>query len=106
MVIEKYRGIKQLSLLTDSEKEALKHTTEKTLQLLAKDNIDSRMLEFMHNLKSGPVGPNQMQKQRTPIIELGASRKVERAGIGRYYRPAPSLCPAYRKGKRFVEASA
>ncbi|HOQ08948.1 MAG TPA: hypothetical protein PLG09_02350 [Syntrophomonadaceae bacterium] len=107
---EKYRGIKQLFFkLTDKgEKEALKHIAEKDAQLLAKDNIDSRMLEFMHNLKSGPVGLNQMAvKQRTPIIELGAVAErlnelelVDIIGQGRVY------VRLTEKGKRLVEASA
>ena len=107
---EKYRGIKQLFFkLTDKgEKEALKHIAEKDAQLLAKDNIDSCMLEFMHNLKSGPVGLNQMAvKQRTPIIELGAVAErlnelelVDIIGQGRVY------VRLTEKGKRLVEASA
>lgn len=107
---EKYRGIKQLFFkLTDKgEKEALKHIAEKDAQLLAKENIDSRMLEFMHNLKSGPVGLNQMAvKQRTPIIELGAVAErlnelelVDIIGQGRVY------VRLTEKGKRLVEASA
>jgi len=107
---ERERGIKQLffSLTEKGEKEALKHIPEKDAQLLSKDQIDSRGLEFMRSLKNDRVALHQLaEQQRTPMIELGAVAErltelelVEIVGQGRIY------VQLTEKGKRLVEASA
>lgn len=104
------RGIKQLyfSLTAKGEKEAMKHIPEIDAQLLEKQQIDSRGLEFMRSIKGGSEALYQLAAQkRTPMLELGAVADrlteldlVNIKGQGRMY------VELTEKGKQVVNALA